>query len=74
MKAEIITEDDADTLIRATVRARTSAAVMAQGLSNGEVWLPLSQIEIVSDNGKRGSDNVTELLVPNWLVQKRALV
>lgn len=74
MRATIVTQNESETLIKARVHMQTDAAILVQGVTGHNVWLPLSQVEIVSDNGTTDADNVTEILVPDWLVQKHPLV
>lgn len=74
MKIQIIFEDEKETLIKAQARMVTDAAILVTGIAGADVWLPLSQVEIVSDNGKSDADNETEILVPNWLIEKKPLV
>lgn len=68
MQPEIIEEDEENIFLKCQRLRETEKAILVQGMRDEEVWLPLSQIEIVSED-----KDVLEILIPTWLVFKNPL-
>ena len=68
MQPKIIQEDDQQIFMRCELLVETEKAIKVQGMEDNEVWLPKSQIEIVETD-----EEVIEVLVPVWLVEKNPL-
>lgn len=71
--AEIISEDDDITIIKAIVFARTDLAIGVYGIANSQTWVPLSDIDII-DETKTFEASTIEFSISNWLVGKKDLV
>ena len=69
MNAEIICQDEDETIIRCGVKYESSKALLIVNHKGNDVWLPLSQIDIIEN-----LDNEMEICIPNWLIEKKIIV
>ena len=66
---KITAEGNDESVIETMLIRETEEAILIEGVDGDEVWLPLSQIEILEIK-----DCVCEVAVPNWLMTAKELV
>lgn len=66
---KVIDSGNKETLIQTNYIRETEKAIMIESIDGDEVWVPLSQVEVI--DMKQG---VCELLIPNWLIEAKELL
>ena len=66
---KIIAEGNDETIVRTSFLRETEKAILVTDVDENEVWLPLSQIEVLEVG-----QGQCEISVPNWLIEAKELL
>jgi len=67
---KILAQDNEEIIIIFDVKNKTKKALMVLNGEDEELWLPLSQIEVIDII----SDNEYEILMPLWLAEEKEII
>ena len=66
---KIISQDENETLISTSFLRQTDKAILVENIDDEEVWLPLSQVEVIEQ-----CEGMCEVIVPNWLAESKGVI